>query len=112
MTNEVNESVELTPEEAAANGTLSAFATAAGNDWGYKPSTISKLMMLGYFLDEDSDASTTLTSIFDLVLNVGPRNHGRVIAYLHNLTDNLANDPHADPKSYAREVLRAKDESA
>lgn len=68
--------------------------------------------MIGYLLDEDSQSSANLNSIFNLVVNAGPGHHGRILAYLRDLTENLANDPQADPRAYAKKVLRGNDDPA
>lgn len=97
-------------EEDVADAESPASIGAQRFDWGFKGATVSKLIMLGYFLDEDSPSSAKFNAIIDLLVNAGARNHRRILAYLRDLTENLANDPQADPRVYARRVLRGNDE--
>lgn len=71
----------------------------------------SKLAMLAYFLNAESAEDENFRSIVDELVNVAPRSHGRVLAYLRELNRNLATDPQADPREYARKVIRAGDEN-
>ncbi len=78
----------------------------------FGPKARSKMMMLGYLLDEDSEVSDDLGKIIDGVLEAGPSNFKRVMFYLHELNQNIRSKRDADPRSYARSTFGITDESA
>lgn len=71
----------------------------------------SKLSMLAYFLNDESAEGANFRLIVDELMKVAPRGYGRVLDYLRRLSRNLATDPQADPREYAKKVIRGRDET-
>ena len=78
----------------------------------FSADTESKLAMLAYFLEDEATEGGDFRAMIDEIMKVAPRGYGRVLAYLRELNRNLATDPQADQREYARKIIRARDESA
>lgn len=88
---------------------LLAFWVAAGD---LKNNTVNKITMLAYLFEDDSDDGKLFASLIDELLKVPPRSHRRVKDYLNQLNSNLAEDRRADPREYAKKVMRNGDDAS
>lgn len=84
---------------------LSLISFWVGNP-SLKKETISKLTMFAYLLEDDDKVGKKFAALIDELLKVDPANMGRVMAYLTQLNLNLAEKKSADPREYAKKVMR------